>query len=375
MPEAYQKIKLCGNNFAEASNTTSTSFLSPYVEANMFTPSRFEVARFYGNFTVTSSNNKIYINDGSDKTATLTAGTYNYVAMAAHIQTQLNAVSSSWTCTYDATTTFRFTIARSSGTAILRITQTTDAAWDLLGYVDNADKSGSPFPADEQRNHSEEYIQVDLGGSANGPTFMAAFGPNDVAATVSQNATVLIKANNLDTVSGWASPPYSKACEINRLGIMANLNDVDTDYRYWRLSIIDRYGIQGPTGIQIGSFYLGDHIELTYNMSRGFQRGTVDPSVRQVAEGGALYFNQKLKYDTFSSVSLGFLPNAERELIEQFFFDKGTHTPWIISLDPAKNCHESLEHTTRYVVFSEPPRLSHIRTNLYQAAFNVREYI
>ncbi len=70
-------------------------------------------------FVVDSTNNAVVFNDGADRTATLTAGTYTGAEMAVEIKTALeaaNAGSDTYTVAYDVTTK-KFTITNDSGNA------------------------------------------------------------------------------------------------------------------------------------------------------------------------------------------------------------------------------------------------------------------
>jgi len=70
-------------------------------------------------FVVDSANNSIVFNDGADRTATLTAGTYTGAELAVELKTALeaaNAGGDTYTVSYDGTTK-KFTIANDSGNA------------------------------------------------------------------------------------------------------------------------------------------------------------------------------------------------------------------------------------------------------------------
>ena len=139
-----------------------------------------------GAFDIDATNNKLYINDGADKTITLTAGAYTYATLAAHIQTQLNASSSAWTATY-STTTLRFTLNRSSGTKTLRLSQTTAAVWDTIGYIGATDRTAGTA-ADEVRIHTSEWVKVDCGAPV-AATGLAIFGPAGEPFCLTRSAT------------------------------------------------------------------------------------------------------------------------------------------------------------------------------------------
>lgn len=71
----------------------------------------------YGFTIVAGYNNKLdFKTSGTPFTATFTAGDYTGAALASHIQTQMNAVSANWSCSYSATTGL-FTFGNSNGSA------------------------------------------------------------------------------------------------------------------------------------------------------------------------------------------------------------------------------------------------------------------
>jgi hypothetical protein len=206
--------------------------------------------------------------DGSDKTVTLTAGKYTYSTLATHVQTQLNASSSNWTVAYDYSGgTYRFTISRSSS-ATLRFSQTTSAAWDLLGFTLAADTAGTSFPAQEMRIHSAERYVIDL-GLMQAPTFFGVISALSEAFNVSENATLKLYGDNVlyDVSSptlGWSSPALSVTLDRADAGILEHLDDqADVTYRYFCFEIVDRLNPVGPDGLKIGYIYLGDHTTLT----------------------------------------------------------------------------------------------------------------
>lgn len=101
-----------------------------------------------------SFNDRLYINDGSAVAVTLTAGSYATGALlATEVQTQLNAASSNWACTYSVSTR-KFTISRSAGTAQLLWStgvagSTARSVAVTLGFIHGTDKTaGSPYVSD-----------------------------------------------------------------------------------------------------------------------------------------------------------------------------------------------------------------------------------
>lgn len=365
-----KNVRFMNNNFLERSYTFSSEQAS-FPASNLINTSRSRIWKPAGNFEVKTSNNLIYINDGTNKTATLTVGSYTYATLAAHVQTKLNAVSSNWTCTYDSSLTYKFTITRSSGTKVLRKSQTTNAAWDMLGYTGMNDITAAPFVADEQRNHSSEWFQCDL-GVPQAATFCGLISGIDAIFTLSATATVKCRANNIDF---WDSPPVDITIPVGQISAMSMLDDyVTAAYRFWRVEIIDRLNYIGPTGFEFAYFYVGDHQTVTLtNFSGGFTKELTDPSQLLQSENGALFFEKRPRYLTISNSGIQLLNGIERNDIEQLFYDVGVTQPFFISVDPGAEVTLSLEELTRFMIMTRPPTLDHVVRDYYNIAFDMRE--
>lgn len=365
-----KNARFMANTFLDRGFTYSSQYSTSFPATNAYDTSRSKVWKTGGNFEITSSNNTIYINDGSNKTVTLTAGSYTYSTLASHIQTQLNASSSNWTCTY-STTTYKFTIARSSGTAVLRETQTTNAAWDTLGYLQGADITGTPFVADEQRNHTSEWLKCDC-GIPQIATFVALMGPVDEVFSLSQFATVTLEANNVDS---WTSPAVSVSIPVENWSAMKVLDDdITTAYRYYRIKIVDRLNPLGPEGLQIGYAYVGDHQTMTNtNIATGFTKILQDASISQTSESGALFFEVRPRFRELSSCEIQLLNGTEYDEIEQLFYDVGIRTPFILSVDPGVEVSRKLEDMTNLMIMTRPPELTHVIRDYYTISFDMRE--
>ena len=365
-----KNVRFINNNFLESTFTYSSQ-QAAFPATNAINKSRSKLWKPAGNFEVTATNNLIYINDGSNKTITLTVGTYTYATLASHIQTQLNASSSNWTCTYNNTTTFKFTINRTSGTAVLRLTQTTNASWDMLGYTGVADRSTPPFVADEQRNHTSEWIKCDLGVPQQA-TFAGLISGIDTIFPLSATATVKAQANNIDY---WVSPPVDITIPVGDISAMKFLDDdTDASYRFHRFQIIDRLNYLGPEGLSFAYAYIGDHTTITAsNIASGFNKELTDPSNVLQSESGALFFETKPRYLTITNVGIQLLSGTERETIEQLFYDLGIRDPFFISFDPGNEVTLDIEELTRFVVMTRSPTLEHVFRNYYNISFEMRE--
>ncbi len=367
------RIRFADNNLAasSAATVTASSAQAAYPIANLTNSFRFKTWKPAGNFTISSANNKIYIGDGSNKTVTLSSANYTYATLATHIQTQLNASSSNWTVSY-STTTFKFTIGRSSGTATLRFTQTTGAAWDTLGYTGVADTSaGTGLAADEVRNHTSEYVDIDL-GVASAQTFFAALGPLGEVFSVSDTATVHLYGN---TTSDMTSPALSVTLTPDTHGIYKWIDDnADTTYRYWRFQFVDRLNSAGPLSFNFGHLYLGDHTTVTtQNVGTGVDVKLVDTAEEVTSETGACFYSTGYKFQTFDSVSIDYLTASEVSELKQAFYDLGRSSAFYVSFDPTLAVSETLSDLTRYVVFSGDPSFTHIMAGMYSVRMAFKE--
>lgn len=370
MPDRNYRIRFADNNFAPAGTVTVSSSATGYPASNLTDSYRFRQWRPKGNFTVSSSNKKIYINDGSDKTITLTEANYaGGAALAAHIQTQLNASSSAWTVTY-STTTWKFTFAH-TGSATLRFSVTTDASWDMLGFTGAVDDTDTSWVADEQRNHTDEWITVDL-GSARESTFFALLGPLGETFGISSGATRQLMLN---TTSTFTAPSVTQTIDHDETGLMRWLDDLaDTTYRYVRFRFVDRTNAAGPESFKFGHFYIGDHTTIERrNVASGFEKRMIDPVDVEESVNGALWFATATKYLVFDQVAIGYMDATDRLALEQTFYDLGRSTPFYVSFDPTLIASETVQELTRYVVFQDEPIFTHVKHEVYSVRMSFRE--
>lgn len=358
-------IRFGNNNFVNADATmTYSTFNSSYPVARIYDPRRSIYSLFRGNFLIDATNNKIYINDGGDKTITLTSAEYTGATLATHIQTQLNASSSNWTCSYSSTT-YKFTINRTSGTGVLKFTTTTTAAWDTLGYTTAVD-TNVPVTSDESRIHTHEYIVLDLGTSQT-IGFVGVVGPIDEEFGFSSYSTIKIQGNNTNT---WTSPTTNVTLTRDSSGAFAF---PDTSHRYWRLYFEDRENASGPTALKIG--YISISTALTYavtSIANGFSVEYVDNSSVIASENGTKYFDTRPVYWTLSG-GIGLVSGTEMTDLQQFFFDTGITEPFFISIDPSLSVFSYHRDVTKLVRFSSVPTLTHVIRDVFNASIEVEE--
>ncbi len=368
------RIRFAANNLAAdtASTVTSSSALAGFPLTNLTNDQRFKVWKPTGRFVLSTSMN-LYINDGSNKTVTLSANSFDTgTLLAAYLQTQLNASSSNWVVTYSLTTYF-FSFHRSSGTGIVRLTQAS-ALWDIIGYTDtSADLTVSSLTSlsNEARIHTSETVTVDL-GVAQAVTFFALLGPLGDVFSPSSSATMTLKGN---TTSSFTSPAITVTLTSDVNGIYQYMDDLsNTTYRFWRFEIIDRTNPLGPSGFGFGHMYLGDYTTITHrNVASGFNKTMVDPSVELESEGGARFFQAGLPYMEYNSVSIAFLDATDRRTLETLFYSLGRKTPFYVSFDPTQVVTTALSELTSYVLFKEPPVFNHVRADYYSVYMSFRE--
>lgn len=370
---AFSRIRFCGNNFLENDGVTlsAASAMNGFPASNLLHPRRSKVTRTNGHFEVTSANKNIYINDGSDKTAAIAEGAYTSPDdLADAVQTALNDVSSSWTCSY-STSTYKFTIDRSSGTKTLRKSQTSNAAWSLLGYLGSSDEDAGE--ADEARNHTSERWTVDL-GTAMAVTFFACIGPKSAPFSISATATAKLYASN---VNSWASPALTVDLTVTPEGIFAFLGDdgADTTYRYWRFEFEDKTNTVGPQGFKLGHLYLGDYVSIAgRNVTPGgWSIYEEDPSVVIESEGGALFHDLRTKYRVFNGLLIDQIPQASRLELEQMFHNVGISKPFYFTIDPLLSQTASFTEWGGYVRFMDRPEFTHVIKNYFEMSLSLRE--
>lgn len=365
-----KNIRFCNNNYADGATVTTSSEQTSLEASNAAKEERWKIWSPSGHFEITSSNNSIYINDGSDKTVTITTGDYTTPeSLASEMATQLNASSSGWIVSYGGD---KFTIQRTSS-ATVRFSQTTNALWDTIGFTGSTDLTDTGWQADEQRNHTEEYITFDMGTSLL-PTFFAAIGPIDEVFSLSSTGTIKLQANSVDS---WSSPPIDITLTVNDTGIMRFLDDdVSVGYRFWRLYFQDKYNTVGATGFKLAHIYIGDHLTLTSsNVARGFQRTWQDLSSIVVSKSGTKFFDIQPKRAVWTGLRCQFITNVDMPDLEQFAFDYARSKPFYLSIDPGLDVSTDVEDLTRYMYFRSEPQFEHIKTSVYSMSFSVEEVI
>lgn len=366
-------IRFMDNNFfaLNSPSITVSSEVSGYEATNMKEQSRSKYWLPSGNFTITSSNNLLYVIGASDTTATIPAGNYaTPELLATQIQTSLNAVDTLWTCTYDFSGgTYKFTIANST-TATLKLATTTNAAWDTIGYDGALNRTGTSFVADESRIHTDEFISLDFSAAIDGK-FFALISPLDIEFPLSETATITLQANNVPVLS--SGNPLEETLTRTTGGVF-KFNETTYSYRYWKVKIVDVDNPLGPRGLKLSNMYIGDYITFTdRNVNNGFVQSINDLSTSIKSETGSYYFHSKNKYSSFTGVNLSYLDKADIDDLRSMFRKLGTTTPLFISIDPDVNISSTIDELTTYCRITSGLDIKHVIYDKFNVSFSTEE--
>lgn len=366
-----KRIRFCENNFVESSTVTGfSSELASFPFSNLYLDERTKLWKPSGCFEISGINNKLHINDGADKTATISVGKYATPnSLATEIQTQLNTVSSGFTVTYEST--YKFKIARGSSFT-LRLSVLTDSIAPSMGFNSVIDITGLSALADSVAIHTSEWVTFDLGFAAS-VDFIAMIGPIDEIFTLSPTASIKAYANN---INDFSAPALVKTLTRLDGGVMNFIDDADSSFRYWKIEIIDKDNYRGPQCFAIGNLYLGDYQTLTSrNLENGFTIEYQDNSIKTEAESGALFFDKKPKTRNFGGMSLGYLSREDKKTFTDLFQKLGLSTPFYISLDPTGCFSDNLDELTIYCRFDSEPQARHVIRDVFSISISATEVV
>lgn len=371
-----KNIRFCQNNLLQLPTTvlTASSALANFPASYAVDSYRYRAWMTGGRFVITATNNLIYINTGANITATVPAATYTSgAALATAIAAALNAVSTLWSSSY-SDVTGKFTIGRSAGTAILRMTVTTNAIWDTIGFTAGVDTSANPsLAANVRRNHTSESILMDLATAQEIRAFFA-IGAAAQYFKVSSTAVQTLKANNIPSMVG---APISISITAEDQGNFRFLETADfpnTTYRYWQWEFQDRENPNGPY-FPVNQIYLGRFITPVFtNLNLGMVREIVDESREFKASGGPRFWRRVPRFWRYSSTSVEYLIDSDRTELERVFSEIGSTTPIFISYDPSASVSATVGEFTKYMRV-DSASVSHQLYKYFNIAFSADELI
>ncbi len=236
MSAATKNIRWWDNNGLnqtafDAGRVTFSSEQASFPGENAVNDLRSKVWSPEGNFEITTSNQQIpnFPNPG-----VVPVAFYTPAGLATAMQTTLNDVDSGWTITY-STTTFKFTMQNTSGFKNLSLSTQTNAIWDTIGFVGNTNRAATGiaptvYEADEQRNHTDEWIELDYGVAAT-VSCASIISLLSEQFPLGTNATIKIQANN---VSVWTAPPLDISATRKSRGMFNFFDDLTEAARTYR---------------------------------------------------------------------------------------------------------------------------------------------
>ena len=351
---------------------TFSSESSPNVGANLITEERSLTWKPSGFFNIVEGvNDELNTNKGL---ATIVSGGYATAdLLATAIETALNTDTSStdWVVSYE---NYRFKI-KNTVLNDAEMNYTVNSIMDTIGFTNQVNSyffvADVFISSDKPRIHTSEYVDIDFSTSRQ-VDFIGMIGPTYLPFAIPKSATLTIKANNIPL---FDSPQFEKVATVNDNGVMEFIDDNDfTQYRYWRMEIVDRENMNGPSSTEIGYLYMGGYFTFQVsNINNGFSKQTVDPSAVVRSVDGQAYFLKKNKYQKFTNLKVNLTDLDDRNKFEQIFFDKGLYTPLFVSLDPTLFFSQSIDELTKYVYFDDSPSYPHVIRDRYNITFNLRE--
>lgn len=231
---------------------------------------------------VAGRNDKIDFNDGSNKTATITAGNYATGAdYATAVQTALNAVGSTFVVTY-STTTKKFTISHTGNFTLKWSTggNTAQQTGKDLGYSVAADQSGAAsYVAPNAAYKSREWVKFNLGSASSVQAAIA--WRHNLGAT----DTVTVRGNASDA---WSAPSFAQTLtgDTNKRSAY-----ISQSYQWWEF-LFEAQG--NPADFtECGVLFLGPYTQTSVTYSVNFPKSWKELSQLAYATHGALYRDER----------------------------------------------------------------------------------
>lgn len=364
MAENYISEELLANFFYSSQN-------SGYPANNIQDIFRSKVWRSGNNFELSSNENIIVINDGSNKIIEIPFGTYTPITLSTQIQTTLNTASSGFTVSYSYTS-YKFTISRTTNFSILW-SDTSNTIYNLLGFQNTLDDTGSnSYTSDEARIcYPAEWLTFDIGILDN-PGAIILIDNKDAVIPIQSFVNMKLQANISNT---WIDhEEISLTYDQNLIGHI-NTNGLFSDNkRFFRLYIPD---INNPKGfIQIGKVYLGYVYEIeSSDIQREFPETFVDLSTIERAISGEIYADEKSFYSVFGTIQINLCNKNDVDYIKKVWEEHKTFTPFFVAFDSELKATNTLSEWTKYVRFTAPPEFQTVTCNVWNITMQLEEVL
>lgn len=287
---------------------------------------------------VAGYNDKLDIDEGSAGVATATLSVGNYATgalMAIELQTKINlaATDNTYTVTYSSTT-FKFTIARATGSATIGLEWNTGASTATtvgldIGFDTSADDTGSTtYTSDTVSYCSTEYIQFNF-NTALDSKLGILFDNNFFSPTLS------LHGNATDV---WSSPSTTQTLTGDSSIYIKYFASTET-FQYWRFVIND---VTNPDGFtEVGIPYIGDYSEPGSGFSTPFTEQFMELSHVGIADHGAGFQFEKPSAKHLRLRWPGLNDNEKAKIVAAADFLK-VGRPFFFSIDPQNDPTDTL---------------------------------
>lgn len=369
-------MRLIGYNYSQKSETlvTSSSASVNFPVSNIKKEHRAKEWRsnINGNFEITSSNNKINFKEsamGSEKTATISDGTYTGLTLAAEIKSAMqSAGSETYTVSFSQTTGLWTILSSGSYFSLLNSTGTNQSTSLLklcLGFP-NTDKTGAlTYTASNIAIHTSEAVTMDLITTESIDSVVLLWAKED-GIKLSNNAVIKIQANATNT---WTSPAVDQTLIINNdYEIASYYFTSDQNYRFWRVVVTDPSNVN--LYVNLGVVVLGK-AEICDNPDNGFVYTIADQSKITSTDFGHEYVDE---YPELSQLELNFnvLDYDSAKAFDSIYRQVGSRLPVFVALDHAGSVYNK-DHFSIYGKFRTSLALTHISFDLFQGKLSIGE--
>jgi len=341
-----------------AANTQHRDFNKPW-------RSNYGAGSGWGAFTIiASTNDRLDFIDSHSVTlvASLTPGAYDADTLAAHIKTQMDAVSAdTWTVEYLETganaNKFKITSDNDGGAGSVSLLWNTGvnaarSVDDTLGFTAEGDSAGAlTYTADDIRIHTTEYVIFTRA------TTISIYGAIIRGHNFQAGATVKLVGSN-DNFTTWH---FSDTFTIQDDILILEYDTVKT-YQDWGIYIND---IDNPDGyVEMGVVFLGAHFQPAKHFAYNRIITQDDPSLVKESENGQVASIQR---SHFQAWQYRFQGTNQKANFNAMFDDRGFSKSLFICENP-----DTPLTTTFYVMFRNWS-WEHLFDSYYNLSLTTRE--
>ena len=276
------------------------------------------------------SDQLVFIDDGTEKTAQLTVGNYSTGALyAAEVTTAMNdvAVTNTYVCTYDSGTA-KFTIAVDTGAGTFSLpfetgSDLTRSAHPDLGFASTDLTGETTYTGDAVSYKSREFITADFGAAASVQAGIV------LDHNLGSSGTITQQGHTANTASGWATPDVED--ELAGNSTVRLVYRAAASKRYWRL-LIDDVSTNTLGYSEIGVWFAGSYSDSTKNY-QAYGRKWQNLSTLSIAISGAHKRDVRTPRDVYN-LSWANITENDRDILRSWI-DDGLNVDLFLAFDPS----------------------------------------